>query len=93
MDSLAYRLVIIAVCISMLQVAQTAPNKADAMSKVFNYQGMLLIKDDRTGEIIKADGNQTESATVPPELAEAEAACWNMINEQSGEYHQKSKEA
>ena len=84
MDSLAYRIVILAVCIPVLQIAQAAPSKTDVLSKVFNYQGMLSIKDDRTGEIIKADGNQTEPVTAPEDLAEAEAACWNMINEQSG---------
>lgn len=49
--------------------------------KVFNYQGALPpIKDDRTGEIIKSDANQTE---VVEGNSIDEEACWNLIVERS----------
>ena len=55
------------------------------LTKVFNYLGEMPIKDERTGEIIKSEANET-AVTTSPEQAAAEAACWKMIVEQSGEY-------
>ena len=50
-------------------------------TKVFNYQGALPpIKDDRTGEIIKSDANETE---VAEGNAIDEDACWDLIVERS----------
>lgn len=62
-----------------------APKELTALNKVFNYQGSLPIKDDRTGEVIKNQDNQTEVTTeLPFDQAQAEAACWMLINERSG---------
>lgn len=58
-----------------------------AMNKVFSYQGSLPIKDDRVEEVIKDQSNATEANKLPFDQAEAEAACWQMINEQSGMYN------
>lgn len=63
-------------------------NLGTLMTKVFNYQGSLPIKDERTGELIKQDSNETEAIEKPltdQELSEAEAACWKLINGGSGE--------
>lgn len=51
-------------------------------NKVFNYQGEMPIKDENTGQLIKNDSNSTTES--PSELADAEAACWQLINEQTG---------
>lgn len=53
-------------------------------SKVFNYQGEMPIKDENTGQLIKNDSNSTTE--TPSELEDAEAACWQLINEQTGKY-------
>lgn len=58
-----------------------------AMNKVFSYQGSLPIKDDRAEEVTKDQSNATEATKLPFNQAEAEAACWKMINEQSGTYN------
>lgn len=71
--TLSIKLILIAVAaIQTLQLVIAAPN-----NKVFNYQGSMPIKDETTGN----NSNKTEP---PAELADAESACWQMINEQSG---------
>lgn len=52
--------------------------------KVFNYQGVLPIKDDRTGAILTELKNETTAVETSNDTSAAEAACWQMINEQSG---------
>lgn len=64
------------------QPGMTAPQESMVLNKVFNYQGPMPIKDDKTGEVILGK-NQT-AIRPPAELAAAEAACWKLINEQSG---------
>lgn len=52
--------------------------------KVFNYQGALPpIKDDRTGEIIRSDSNETDATTLSGDDGEA---CWNLIVERSSKF-------
>lgn len=67
-----------------------AAGRESPTSKVFNYEGYMPIKDDRTGELVREDGapvNETSSQA----LTDAEEACWKLINEQSGElWNQKS---
>lgn len=64
-----------------------APREDVMLNKVFNYQGSLPIKDDRTEEVIKTEVNSTElSVDSAADLAAAEAACWKLLNEQSGMY-------
>lgn len=55
------------------------------LTKVFNYQGSMPIKDDRTGQVIKSDANDTDLIEPPANQAN-EAACWNLIVEQSGKF-------
>jgi len=63
-----------------------APRKLLVRDKVFNYLGALPIKDDRTGQLVQNDLNDTEIQAKPEsDQAEAEAACWRLINEKSGE--------
>lgn len=62
-----------------------APRDPTNSNKVFNYQGSLPIRDDRVEEVIKNQANDTGVTTnLPFDQGEAEAACWKMINEQSG---------
>lgn len=70
-----------------VQVMAT-PQDQTMMTKVFNYLGAMPIRDDRTGEIIKGEPGELESKTpiiTPGSHSKAEAACWRLINEQSGE--------
>lgn len=61
------------------------PRERDIVLKVFNYEGSLPIKDDRTGEVIKEDDTIPMSDTSPSSNQTIdEAACWNLIVEQSG---------
>lgn len=65
----------------------TALAAANTSIKVFKYQGDLPIKDDRTGGLVNENGNPTNETIegmTEQEQSEAEAACWKLINEQSG---------
>lgn len=56
-----------------------------AKLKVFNYQGPLQIKDDRTGEIVKSDDDDLISVVdTSTNQTIDEAACWKLIVDQSG---------
>lgn len=80
------KLAALIVCLAFVSLAAKASNLS---SKIFNYQGFMPIKDDRTGEISNetlavdesSGGNSSTSA-----MEEAEAACWRLIREQSGRF-------
>lgn len=64
-----------------------APKENVMLNKVFNYQGSMPIKDDRAEEVIRPEVNSTElSIDSAADLEAAEAACWKLLNEQSGMY-------
>lgn len=71
---------------SMMLINTTVASPTKLLSKVFTYQGSLPIKDDLTGAIIHEENNDTATSTSLNETAVAEAACWDLVNEQSGNY-------
>lgn len=53
--------------------------------KSFNYEGTMPIREDESNP---ARSNGTSVVTMKPEdQAAAEAACWTLIREESGEGH------
>lgn len=80
------KLIVLVYIIGTVQVI-AMPNNPLLINKVFNYQGDLPIKDENTGQTIKSNSNGTSTNTeLPLELADAEAACWQLINEQTSKY-------
>ena len=65
------------------QSAIIEPSQSVKANKIFNYQGAMLIKDDRTGELIRDNSNDTEIVLEEQQNLD-EAACWNLIVERSG---------
>lgn len=80
--SQSFKLIVLVYIIGTVHVI-AMPNESVLLNKVFNYQGDLPIKDENTGQTIKNDSNSTNTEP-PPELADVEAACWQLINEQTG---------
>lgn len=78
---------VLAVEFLIVQHVSAAPETTNLMKKVFTYQGQMPIKDEKVDATMKSIINTTEVVVTPPsELSEAEAACWKLINEQSGKY-------
>lgn len=68
---------------TMLNLVLAIPKLPDSRS--FNYEGNMPINEDESTSL-----RPTKSPTVtmkPEEQAAAEAACWNLIKEESGKSH------
>lgn len=77
--------VLLLVKVLVIQNVLSAPDASRLLPKVFTYQGLMPIKDDR--QTISKPLNINESnATTSADTSEAEAVCWKLINEQSGRY-------